>query len=154
MKVIGWCISKVRIFIKFALNKPNSKENIIQYIFRHFLLPDSQGNPSYTITILVYCMALVGYLAVSEIKIGMSLIQIKDAQGVITTQMHGISDSFIYLMTLLVGLIVYFFKKRGDKIAQNPSDDSDQKEAESESDGSGATSLITAAVDKIKSIIK
>lgn len=156
MKIIGWCVNKLRQLVKFALNKPNSKENIIQYIFRHFLLPDSQGNPSYTITILVYCMVLVGYLAYSEIKIGLSPIQIKDTQGTITTQLHGISDSFIYLMTLLVGMIVYFFKKRGDKISQSTPDNSDSKETEgeSESDGTGATSFISAAVDKIKNIIK
>lgn len=151
-KIFKWFVDKIKKFIKFAFNKPNPKENIIQYTFRQFLLPDSQGNPSYTITILVYCMALVGYLAYAEIHVGLSEIVTKDAQGAVVTQLHGISDTFIYLMTLLVGMIVYFFKKRGDKIAnQSTPDESEQKEPESNE--TGDQSIISAAVEKIKGII-
>jgi hypothetical protein len=56
-------------FKDFIITPPNPKENIFQYIMRYFLLTDSRGNPSWTITILAYVLVLVGFVCYKEFQL-------------------------------------------------------------------------------------
>jgi len=100
---------------KFCLNTPNKKENIIQYIFRHFILTDSSGTPSYTVTILIYVMAIFGYVTYIEMKIAVSEVKTINTQtNEIITHLKGISPEFLFILAPLVGLVVFFFKLRAN----------------------------------------
>ncbi len=100
---------------KFCLSTPNKKENIIQYVFRHFILTDSSGEPSYTVTILVYVMAIFGCVTYVEMKIATSEVKVVNTQtNEIITHLKGISPEFLFVLAPLVGLVVFFFKLRAN----------------------------------------
>jgi len=106
--------------VRFCFSKPNPQENIIQFIFRHFILTDSSGTPSYTVTILVYIMTLFGIVTMTEVKVSLSTVTTFDPQGnILSSSLKGISSEYLFILAPLVGLIVFFFKSRGDRTAQN-----------------------------------
>lgn len=116
-------IKKLQSFFKFIITPANPKENIFQYIMRYFLLSDSKGNPSWTITILFCTLVLVGCVVYNEMIISTSFVQTFNDSGIlISSQMKGFSSEFYYLVILLAGLIVWFFKLRGDNLKKKTDD--------------------------------
>ena len=133
-------------FRNFVITPPNPKENIFQYLFRYFLLTDSKGNPSWTITILAYVMILVGFVCYKEFQIaGMYNLNFQDGK-LIQQTIIGFSNQFYYLIILLAGLIVFFFKQRGDNNRK-------KIDKESESEKSNESSLVSEVVDQVQNVV-
>lgn len=137
--------------LKFLINKANPKENILQFMIRHLLLSDSGGNPSWTITILAWVMVLVTWVSITEIKLS-HVISTVNNNGVITTSPRGFSSEFMYLLLLLAGLIVFFFKLRGPSQPGTPTETSTDKPEEPKEDPT-QPSAIGTFIDTVKNII-
>jgi len=109
---------KVKKFLKSTWNlfisQPNPKESIVQWIIRQFILADSRGNPSWTITLAVIIIIYLGYSVKTELTVAMSTVKTYDpATGsLISESMKGISDSFWYMMIVAYGAVSYLFQKR------------------------------------------
>lgn len=140
-------VKKLQSFFKFVITPPNSKENIFQYIMRYFLLSDSKGNPSWTITILFCTMVLVGCVVYNEMIISTSFVQTFNDSGIlISSQMKGFSSEFYYLVILLAGLIVWFFKLRGDNLKKKTDDTVEKADTKIEE-------TISTVIDSAKNVI-
>ena len=90
----------------------NAQENVFQYILRQFLLSDSFGRPSWTVTILVYTMALVGAVSYVQFKVALSAVSTIDATGTHITMLKGFSSEYMYLVIGLSIIITAFYQKR------------------------------------------
>lgn len=96
--------------------KKNPNENIFQYILRQFWLCDSRGNPSITVTILVYVMALVGAVSYVACKNAMQVITVYDAAGkIVKTIPQGFNDTFLVLVMGLTIVITGWYRQRQNK---------------------------------------
>jgi hypothetical protein len=112
----GWHKTKpvVQKVWRVFLPRKNGKENIFQYVLRQLVLSDSTGNPSWTVTILAFVMALVGVIALYEIKIALSEVLTYHPQTgmIIGKRLQGFSSEFIYLLIVLSAVITTFFNSR------------------------------------------
>jgi preprotein translocase subunit YajC len=134
-------------FRDFIITPPNPKENIFQYIMRYFLLTDSKGNPSWTITILAYVLTLVGFVCYKEFQLaGMYNLTFQDGK-LLTQTVIGFSSQFYYLIILLAGLIVFFFKSRGDNNRKKSEKENNEVQKTDDS------SLLSGVVEQVKNTI-
>ena len=108
----------VRI-VKFLFPKKSVKENILQYIVRQFLMPDSSGRPSLTVTILVFVMAIVAVVCFVEIQLAQTIVTKVSKLGEKTTAPLGFSDNFLYLVIGLSIVITGWYRSRQNKINSN-----------------------------------
>ncbi|HRZ18955.1 MAG TPA: hypothetical protein P5136_02770 [Methanofastidiosum sp.] len=112
---------KLKSFFKsvwdFSISKPNPKESVVQWAIRQFILADSEGNPSWTITIAFIVMVYIGMTLTAEITVATSTVKVYDkTTGILSSEsMKGFSDSFYYLLITLGGAITYLFQQRGKK---------------------------------------
>lgn len=115
--------SKKSTFTFRLFPKKGPKENIFQYILRQFLLSDSYGKPSWTITILVYTLGLVAFVAFIESKVALTTQTIYDVNSgkVISQGAKGFSSEFLYLVIGLSVIITAFFQSRSVKQAKEES---------------------------------
>ena len=109
-------------FMKFLKNmfpKKTVYENIFQYIIRQFLMPDSSGRPSLTVTILVFVMAIVAVVCFVEIQLAQTIVTKVSKLGEKTTAPLGFSDNFLYLVIGLSIVITGWYRSRQNKINSN-----------------------------------
>ena len=74
------------------------------------------------ITVMIFVMAIIGYMAFIEGQMAVSITTIQKDSTVIT-QMRGFSSEFIYLMITMATVITAFFssrEKRNSGVAGNP----------------------------------
>lgn len=93
-------------FVKFLLPPKKSTENILQYIFRQFLLTDSTGHPSITVSILLFVMILVAWVTYTEVEM---------AKTIVNQTPVGFSENFMYLIISLSVVITGFYRARQNK---------------------------------------
>lgn len=105
--------------LNFLFIRKADTENVWQYILRNLEVADSNGKPSWTLTILLFVMVICGAVVFFEIKIAQSDVTIKAPDGTITTQLRGFSDTFIWFISLLAGVITYFFQAREKRLNGN-----------------------------------
>lgn len=116
---------KVKKFLKSTWNllisQPNPKESIFQWIIRQFILADSRGNPSWTITLAVIIIVYLGFSVKTELTVAMSTVKTYDPTtgNIISESMKGISDSFWYMMIVAYGAVSYLFQKRSSKVVED-----------------------------------
>ena len=139
----------IKRILLFMFNKPNAKENLFQYLVRHFLFTDSGGNPSWTITILAWVIGLVTWVTITEIKLSHAICTINN-NGVITSGPRGFSTEFMYLLLLLAGLIVFFFKLRGPSL---PGNTDDTAKTGATPDDATQPGFIGSFIESVKSVI-
>ena len=89
-----------------------AKENILQYLFRQVLLPDADGNPSVTTTILFAVMTLIGTIAVVEVKVALSTEFVYANGELVSKALKGFSGNFLLMAISLAGVVTYYFQKR------------------------------------------
>ncbi len=107
---------KIIKILRWLFPPKNKNENVFQYIIRQFWLCDSRGNPSITVTILVYVLVLVGSVAWIESMnaIKMKTTEIVKASGEIikTAMPTGFSDTFLVLVIGLTVVITAWYRQR------------------------------------------
>jgi hypothetical protein len=98
----------------FILVPPNPNESIFQFIIRQFLLPDSSGNPSITITISCIITALCMYVVIISGHIAAQpVLKYDPATGnLISQSLQGFPDAFWYFMITIFAAISYLYKQR------------------------------------------
>jgi hypothetical protein len=142
--------STIKIIIKrikdFILVPPSPSESIFQFILRQFLIPDSAGKPSITMTISAIAMGLMVYVVDTACKIASTPIKIYDpATGnLIKESLQGFSAEFFYLMITIFTAISVLYKIR----QQNKTNETDL------SDDANSNTIIAKAaeiINKIKS---
>jgi len=107
---------------RFATAKPNEKENAFQYLFRQLILTDSSGNPSWTVTALVFVLALIGFTMFIEYKLALSALITFSPEGqMLTWQLKGLSTEFYYLLIPLSVVITNLFKARKKSVSGDSS---------------------------------
>lgn len=104
----------------FLFSRKSPHENVLQYLFRQFLFPDSRGKPSLTATFFIWVMGIVTYLSINAIELAFKMNTIVTATSESRT-MVGFSDSLIYLYITIVGFLGYMFNKRETREAGAPS---------------------------------
>lgn len=111
MKFIKEFFKKV---IKFIFAQNNEKESLFQFIIRQFLLPDSLGNPSITITISCIITALCIYVVIISSHVAMTpVLKYDPATGnIISQSIQGFPDAFWYFMITIFAAISYLYKQR------------------------------------------
>jgi hypothetical protein len=144
---------KIKTFFKniwdFTISKPNPKESVIQWALRQFIIADSDGNPSWTITIATVVMVYIGIAMMSELTVAISTVKTYDPTTgkLISEGLHGISDSFWYLMITLGGAVTYLFqqraKHRGKENGKDSSEDTPTTPVEN---------IISTAVETVKKL--
>lgn len=118
--------SKVKKVLKkiwdFLISQPNPKESVVQWAIRQFILSDSKGNPSWTVTLAVVVMVFTGMSIVTELAVATSTLKVYDpATGnLVSESMRGFTDSFWYMIIVLSSAVTYLFQKRSSK--QSPDD--------------------------------
>jgi hypothetical protein len=101
----------LKSFFGFLLPPKTPQENILQYILRQFLISDSSGNPSITVTILIYVMVLIGVVAGVEVRNAMTMVNFYDMAGHIArTAPNGFSQPFLYLIISLSIVITSWYR--------------------------------------------
>lgn len=97
----------------FFFTKKKEDENILGFIFRQVQLPDSSGNRSLTVTLMVAVSVLFTFFFIYETRVALSYGMIKNIEtGAVTYSMKGYSENFEYIMLMLVGIIITFFNNR------------------------------------------
>ena len=96
----------------FLLGQRCPKENLVQFMVRQFLVPDSEGNPSWTQTILAYTMTIVRVVAVVECELALKPVKTVLANGTIIEGVRGFSSEFMYLIIGLSVIITTFARMR------------------------------------------
>jgi len=127
--------------VKFILPIKNAKENLLQYIMRQFLIPDSSGNPSITSTILFFTMALIAAITLTEIKNSQVWISTVMDKTTTISKPLGFSDHFLYLIILLSGTITAYYRSRQNKLNSNEA-------------GEKSSNLISAIIAQVKKKLK
>lgn len=109
--IISTVLKRIKDFI---LVPPNPNESIFQFIIRQFLLPDSSGDPSITITISSIITALCIYVVAISGQIAMTpVIKYDPATGnVISQSVQGFPDPFWYFMITIFAAVTYLYKQR------------------------------------------
>lgn len=103
----------------FLFSRKSPNENVMQYIFRQFLFPDSRGKPSLTATFFIWIMVIITYLTINAITLAFKMNVIMTPTTESRT-MVGFSDSLIYLYITIVGFLGYMFHKREAREANTP----------------------------------
>lgn len=112
---------KVKDFFKriwnFIMSPTNPRESIFQWIVRQFILSDSKGNPSWTITLAVVIIVYLGISIKTELTVALSTVKTYDpATGnLISEGMKGISESFWYMLIVAYSAVTYLFQQRSNQ---------------------------------------
>lgn len=111
---VAWMWFCLKQTIAFIFTKPNAKESVVQFLIRQVMLSDSKGNPSWTITILVYTMLLVAYVSHYSTKLAFTTVNTLDpATGKVITQcVKGYPTEFWYLIIALSVVITTAFNAK------------------------------------------
>ena len=142
------CISIIKRVWSFATSKPNIKENAFQYLFRQLILTDSDGNPSWTVTALVFVMGVIGIAVYTEYHLAMSAVIKYTPDGKIASwALKGFSTEFYYLVISLSVVITGLFRARQKDNAKAKSD------ADSDDSGSADGGTISTVIDTAKAVI-
>jgi len=137
----------IKTFWSFATSKPNARENAFQYIARQFILTDSDGNPSWTVTALVFVMGIIGVAVYTEYRLAMSSVIKYGPDGkVIAWSLRGFSTEFYYLVISLSVVITGLFRARQKDNAAKAKNDDD-------SNGDSDSSTISTVIDTAKAVI-
>jgi hypothetical protein len=98
----------------FLLVPPNPNESLWQFIIRQFLLPDSTGNPSITITIASIITAASMYVVAIASKIATTPLRKYDPTTgkLIMESLQGYPSEFWYFLITIFGAVMYVFKVR------------------------------------------
>ena len=112
-------MSLVKKFFGFIFPKKSPYENILQYIIRQLYIPDSNGKPSLTVTILIYTMILILLVTYVEIKNALVITIIKDNTGNIIQQPTGFSALYLTLIISLSVIITTFYRQRQNKFGSS-----------------------------------
>jgi hypothetical protein len=109
----------------FILVPPAPGESLFQFIIRQFLLPDSSGNPSITITISSIITAMSMYVVAISSKIAMTPIKKYDpiTGKLIMVALQGYPAEFWYFLITMFTAVTYLYKQRQD--AKSPIDSGD-----------------------------
>jgi hypothetical protein len=122
----GNCIKTYfKKLIEFCFAPPSIKESLFQYIIRQFLLSDSRGEPSWTLTFAMLVVTASIAAVIAQIYIGISVSYTYDANGnILSESMKGFPDTFYYLLITMFTAIAYLFRQRNkDKLNENNSED-------------------------------
>lgn len=123
----------------FFLGRKSEYENILQYLIRQFLFPDSRGKPSLTATFFVWIMILISYVTYITCTLAMRT-NIETLEGNKVSETYvGFTDTIIYLYIVIVGYLGYMFMKRENQ----------ERHAEEQTQGN----IITDIIGKAKSFI-
>jgi len=102
--------------------RKGKNENVIQYILRQFYISDSRGNPSLTVTILVFVMAIVAAVTFVECRMALMMTYVYDAAGrVIGSHPTGFSITFLSLVISMSAILTYFYRQRQNKVGSDES---------------------------------
>lgn len=143
---IEWALFCIKQTLSFIFTKPNSREGLFQFILRQFMLSDSKGNPSWTITILVFVMLLIAYVTHYSTVIALSQIATLDPTTgkVIGTCLKGYATEFWYLIISLAVVITTAFNAKSAA----------QQAADTGVEPTGIVSKIISAAGNVISQIK
>jgi uncharacterized membrane protein len=130
----------------FILVPPSPSESIFQFILRQFLIPDSEGKPSITMTISAIAMGLMVYIVHTASKIALTTIKIYDPTTghLIKESLQGFSAEFYYLAIVIFGAVSYLYKVR----QQNKSNEVDLS---NDADANAIIAKAAEIINKIKS---
>jgi hypothetical protein len=107
-------------FLHFLLPPKSDKENIFQYIIRQLLIPDSHGVPSFTVTMTVFVMVIIGFVVASEFQNSFKIVRIYSVdKKIIQESVKGFSAEFIYFMISLSAVIMYWYRQRSNKVGSD-----------------------------------
>lgn len=130
----------------FALIPPNPQESIIQYAIRQFLIPDSDGKPSITITIASIIAAACIYIVTIASHIALTPIRKYDPTTgkLIYEGLTGFTPEFYVFAISLFGAVMFLYKKR-----QENKNDALKEEA-NEIDINSIVAKVMELINKIK----
>jgi hypothetical protein len=159
-----WVKRKSNALLNFLILKPNPKESIIQYIIRSIIIPDSLGNPSWTMTLTAIIMAYMGIFIGVEYSLAFTKVYTYDpATGkVISDTYRGISSYAWVAMITLLGSVVFFIKFRDQRYSNKnngnastlieptiPTEESESKDSAIQS-MLGTVSDVVDTIEKVK----
>ena len=106
--------NKIKCFFGFVVVPPNQKEGLYSFLMRQFLASDSSGNPSWTVTILIFCIMQIFFISFYECILAMSYIEKFDAASgkLIYKGLRGFSVEFMGLAVTSLGSIMYIFRQK------------------------------------------
>lgn len=109
-----WVIQKIKKIKDFAIVPPNPNEGIVGFILRQVLLPDSDGNPSWTVTITSYVLALIAIISKYEFDMCRTMVQKFDPNTgkLIWEGVRGFSTEYWALIGTLTIAITYLFRQK------------------------------------------
>lgn len=155
-KFLCWVKEQIVMFYDFFLLKPNPKESIIQYAFRSIMLPNADGDPSWTMTLTALVMGYMGIFVFVEYSLSFTMIRVYDGTtgNLISESARGISNYAWVAMITLLGAVVFFIKFRDQRLAaKNGNGNGVVPTEESEEKDSAIGTVVETAVnivDKIK----
>jgi len=144
-KIIDFLKNKLKTFKDFAIVPYNPNEGIVGFTLRQILLPDSTGNPSWTITITFYVLALIAMVSKYEFDMCKSLVEKFDPNTgmIISRTVKGFSTEYWALLGTLTVSITYLFRQRNKDI-----------NASNENASSENTSIVETVINKATEVIK
>lgn len=131
-----------RAIRNFLFGRKSPYENVLQYLLRQLLFPDSRGKPSLTATFFVWIMVIITYLTWIACGIAIDPVTITKEGGEIINTYFGFSDALIYLYIVIVGFLGYLFSKRENR----------EVEQGAEMPAAGGN-LLTTVIDSAKRLI-
>jgi len=134
------CKKQFKKNLNFLVVPPSDKEGVIGFVLRQVLLPDSSGQPSWTITITFYVLALIAMVSKYEFDMCKSLVEKFDPNTgmIISRTVKGFSTEYWALLGTLTVSITYLFRQRNKDINASTEE----------------PTIVETIVDKAKDIIK
>lgn len=133
-------------FLRHAFPDKKLSENFAQYLFRQMYVPDSNGRPSITTSILMFVMILIGVVAATEITVALSRVTVTAPDGTVTTSLKGVGAEFMYLLIALSVVVTKFNNDRATRIAKEGVDQ------RGDAGTAGAEGIIDKAVEMVSKI--
>ena len=103
---------QLKKFICFIIVPAHKKEGISQFILRQFLIPDSRGRASWTVSITAYVLVLIAIITFYEINMAVSMITTIHADGATSQAVRGFSTEFWGILGTLTIAITYLYRSR------------------------------------------
>jgi len=138
--IFDMCKKQFKKSLNFLVVPPSDKEGVIGFVLRQVLLPDSSGQPSWTITITFYVLALIAMVSKYEFDMCKSLVEKFDPNTgmIISRTVKGFSTEYWALLGTLTVTITYLFRQRNKDINASTEE----------------PTIVETIVDKAKDIIK
>lgn len=135
----------------------SKNENVFQWIIRNLLISDSKGKPSWSTTILVYVMAIIGFITYVECSNALSVetvTEIKaDGLKAVSTKIKGFSESFLYLVIALSAIVTTYANSRYKRASQSKMVDEGEEIDPSVQSGAPASGPVGKIIEKVKNVI-